>query len=47
MFYRQVRVTQYGQQFRIFNFRSMVQNADKIGAQVTVAKPAVAPPVIR
>ena len=36
VFYRQVRVTQYGKQFRIFKFRSMVQNADKIGAQVTV-----------
>lgn len=36
VFYRQVRVTQYGKQFRIFKFRSMVCNADKIGAQVTV-----------
>lgn len=36
VFYRQVRVTQYGKQFRIFKFRSMVANADKIGAQVTV-----------
>lgn len=36
VFYRQVRVTQYGRQFRIFKFRSMVSNADKIGAQVTV-----------
>lgn len=36
VFYRQVRVTQYGQQFRIFKFRSMVSNADKIGTQVTV-----------
>lgn len=36
VFYRQVRVTQYGKQFRIFKFRSMVSNADKIGAQVTV-----------
>lgn len=36
VFYRQVRVTQYGKEFRIFKFRSMVQNADKIGAQVTV-----------
>lgn len=37
VFYRQVRVTQYGKQFRIFKFRTMVQNADKIGAQVTTA----------
>lgn len=36
VFYRQVRVTQYAKQFRIFKFRTMVQNADKIGAQVTV-----------
>lgn len=36
VFYRQVRVTQYGEQFRIFKFRSMVNNADKIGTQVTV-----------
>lgn len=37
VFYRQVRVTQYGKQFRIFKFRTMVQNADKMGAQVTTA----------
>lgn len=36
VFYRQTRVTQYGKKFRIFKFRTMVQNADKIGAQVTV-----------
>ena len=36
VFYRQVRVTRYGKQFRIFKFRSMVNNADKIGTQVTV-----------
>lgn len=36
VFYRQVRVTQYGKHFRIFKFRSMVNNADKIGTQVTV-----------
>lgn len=35
VFYRQERVTQYGKHFRIFKFRSMVQNADK-GSQVTV-----------
>ncbi len=38
VFYRQVRVTQYGKQFRIHKFRSMVANADKIGSQVTVAQ---------
>lgn len=36
VFYRQVRVTQYGRQFRIFKFRSMVDRADEIGSQVTV-----------
>ena len=36
VFYRQVRLTQYNQKFRIFKFRSMVQNADK-GSQVTVS----------
>ncbi len=36
VFYRQERVTQYGKIFRIHKFRTMVSNADKIGAQVTV-----------
>lgn len=36
VFYRQIRITQYNKQFRIFKFRSMVSNADKIGTQVTV-----------
>lgn len=35
VFYRQVRVTQYGEKFRIFKFRSMVSGADK-GSQLTV-----------
>ncbi|MBP3494407.1 MAG: sugar transferase [Oscillospiraceae bacterium] len=37
VFFRQVRVTQYGKEFRIFKFRSMVNNADKLGSQVTVS----------
>jgi len=37
VFYRQVRITQYGRTFRIFKFRSMVSDADRIGAQVTVS----------
>lgn len=37
VFYRQVRVTQYGKEFRIFKFRSMVQGADKKGSLVTVS----------
>ena len=36
VFFRQERVTQYGKHFRIFKFRSMVNNADKLGTQVTV-----------
>ena len=37
VFYRQVRVTQYGEHFRIFKFRSMVSDADKRGSLVTVS----------
>ncbi|MGR5879871.1 sugar transferase [Bacillus pacificus] len=33
--FRQVRVTQYGREFKIFKFRTMVINADKLGTQVT------------
>lgn len=33
--FRQVRITAYGKKFRIFKFRTMVNNADKIGTQVT------------
>ena len=36
VFYRQERVTKYGKKFRIFKFRTMVTNADKIGTLVTV-----------
>ena len=36
VFYRQKRVTQYGRVFKIFKFRTMVADADKIGSQVTV-----------
>ena len=35
VFYRQTRITQYGKNFRIFKFRSMVTNADK-GSLLTV-----------
>lgn len=35
VFYRQVRITQYGKEFRIHKFRSMTVGADK-GSQVTV-----------
>ncbi len=40
VFYRQERVTQYGRRFRIFKFRTMVKNADRIGTQVTVSNDA-------
>lgn len=33
--FRQVRVTQYEKRFRIFKFRTMINNADKIGSLVT------------
>lgn len=36
VFYRQERVTKYDKTFKIFKFRTMVQNADKIGTLVTV-----------
>lgn len=35
VFYRQVRVTTYGRHFKILKFRTMVENADKIGSLVT------------
>lgn len=35
VFYRQVRVTTYGRNFKILKFRTMVENADKIGSLVT------------
>lgn len=33
--FRQVRITQYGKEFRIYKFRTMINNADKVGTQVT------------
>ena len=38
VFYRQERVTTYGRVFKIFKFRTMVQNADKIGSLVTLGE---------
>lgn len=40
VFYRQERITQYGKCFRIYKFRTMVSNADKIGALVTTENDA-------
>ncbi len=34
-FFRQVRVTTYGRKFRMWKYRTMVANADKMGPQVT------------
>ena len=36
VFYRQERVTAYGKRFRIHKFRTMVNNADRIGSSVTI-----------
>ncbi|QWQ39037.1 sugar transferase [Gemella sp. zg-570] len=36
IFYRQARVTSYGREFRIYKFRTMVKNADKLGSLVTL-----------
>ena len=36
VFFRQERVTSYGARFKIHKFRTMVNNADKIGTSVTV-----------
>lgn len=33
--YKQVRITQYGRRFQVYKFRTMVNDADKIGAHVT------------
>ena len=35
-FFRQTRITQYGKEFRIYKFRTMINNADKMGLNVTV-----------
>lgn len=35
VFYRQERITTYGRPFKIFKFRTMVKDADKLGAAVT------------
>lgn len=40
VFFRQERITQYGKTFKIFKFRTMVNNAEKLGTQVTVGNDA-------
>lgn len=34
--FRQLRITQYGKRFLIFKFRTMIKDAEKYGAQVTI-----------
>ena len=36
IFYMQERITTYGKTFKILKFRTMIQNADKIGTLVTI-----------
>lgn len=38
VFYRQERITTYGRKFRIFKFRTMVQDADKKGSLITLGQ---------
>lgn len=38
IFYKQERVTQYGRIFKIFKFRTMIQDADKKGSLVTIGQ---------
>lgn len=38
--YRQERVTAYGKKFKIHKFRTMINNADRIGTAVTVGRDA-------
>ena len=38
VFYRQLRVTKYNKDFRIFKFRTMRQDADKMGPLITVGE---------
>jgi len=40
VFYRQERVTTYGKKFKIFKFRTMVQDADKKGSLITLGQDA-------
>ncbi len=38
VFYRQERITTYGKKFRIFKFRTMIQDADKKGSLITLGQ---------
>ena len=39
VFFKQERVTQYGRKFQILKFRTMVQDAEKLGSQITPQLP--------
>lgn len=38
VFFTQERITQYGKYFKIYKFRTMVNNAEDLGSQVTIDK---------
>ena len=38
VFYKQIRVGKNGNTFKIFKFRTMIQDAEKVGLQITVDK---------
>lgn len=40
VFYRQERITIYGKKFKIHKFRTMIENADRIGSAVTISRDA-------
>lgn len=40
VFYRQERITTYGKKFKIFKFRTMIQDADKKGSLITLGQDA-------
>ncbi|MFN6566926.1 sugar transferase [Dendronalium sp. ChiSLP03b] len=37
VFFRQVRIGRFGREFKIYKFRTMIQSAEKIGKQITIA----------
>lgn len=47
IFFRQERVTTYGKRFRIFKFRTMVENAEALGTQVTTDSDSRVTPIGR
>ena len=47
VFFRQERVTTYGKHFKIFKFRTMVENAESLGTQVTTDSDSRVTPIGR